>query len=85
MLTSEALLDRLRKASVPASAIQSIRDVADDAQVEAAGMLGAPESPPLEGYRDVALPLRIGGARPRGERATAEAGEQTVEVLGELG
>ncbi len=83
--TSAELLDLLRGASVPASAIRSIADVVDDAQVEAAGMLGAPDKHGVDGYRDVSLPLRIDGARPRAEGTPPAPGAHTVEVLGELG
>jgi crotonobetainyl-CoA:carnitine CoA-transferase CaiB-like acyl-CoA transferase len=84
-LTSAELLERLRAAAVPASAIHSIADVVDDPQVAAAGMLGAPAKPGVDGYRDVSLPVRIRGARPRAAGTPPAPGEHTVEVLAELG
>jgi len=83
--TSTELLVRLRAGSVPASAIQSIADVVDDAQVAAAGMLPHSQKPDVPGYRDVSLPLRMDGARPRADGSPPAVGQHTEEVLRELG
>jgi crotonobetainyl-CoA:carnitine CoA-transferase CaiB-like acyl-CoA transferase len=84
-LSSAELLERLRAASVPASAIHGIDEVVNDAQVAAAGMLGAPTKPGVGGYRDVSLPVRIAGERPRAGGTPPAPGEHTVAVLAELG
>jgi formyl-CoA transferase len=84
-LSSAELLERLREASVPASAIQSIADVVADPQVEAAGMLGSSPHPDVPDYRDVSLPLRMEGARPAGATAPPAPGAHTEEVLLEIG
>lgn len=84
-LSTEELLDRARRHSVPASAIQGIADVARDEQVAVSGMLGHRPHHRSEEYRDVSLPLRMGGARPSGERPPPRPGEHTVEVLEALG
>ncbi len=84
-LSTHALLDRMREHAVPASAIQSIPDVVDDPQVAVSEMIvGRPHARAAD-YRDVALPLRAGGRRPRAERPPPEPGEHTTEVLRELG
>jgi crotonobetainyl-CoA:carnitine CoA-transferase CaiB-like acyl-CoA transferase len=84
-LTTDELLRRLRAASVPASAIRSISEVVEDEQVLHADMLRAVPHPEIEGYRDVSLPLRIDGDRPRSDGAPPASGADTVEVLEELG
>ncbi len=84
-LSTEDLLSLARLKSVPASAIRSISEVVEDEQVEAAGMMPASDHPQAEGYRDVSLPLRIDGVRPRGEGPPPASGGHTVEVLSELG
>jgi crotonobetainyl-CoA:carnitine CoA-transferase CaiB-like acyl-CoA transferase len=84
-LTTEELLRRAKEHSIPASAIQSIDEVVDDPQVEAAGMFPSVVHPAVDGYRDVSLPLRMDGARPRAEGVPPARGEHSVEILEELG
>ncbi len=84
-LGSEALLERLHDAAVPASAIHSIDRVAADPQVEVAGMVPPAPNPRLPDYRDVSLPLRMNGVRPRAPQAPPGVGEHSEEVLAELG
>jgi crotonobetainyl-CoA:carnitine CoA-transferase CaiB-like acyl-CoA transferase len=83
--STEDLLEALRARSVPASAIQSIDQVAVHPQVHAAGMLHRAPHARAADYTDVSLPLRVGGARPRGASPPPLAGEQTIELLGEIG
>jgi crotonobetainyl-CoA:carnitine CoA-transferase CaiB-like acyl-CoA transferase len=84
-LGTAELLERLQAASVPASAIRSIAEVVADPQVLRSDMLHPVPHPEVEEYRDVSLPLRIDGARPRGEGLPPASGAHTVEVLEELG
>lgn len=84
-LTTGELLGRTREHSIPASAIQSIDQVVRDTQVEAAGMFPHRAHPDIDGYRDVSLPLRIDGARPRADRVPPARGAHSVEILEELG
>lgn len=83
--TTGALLAVLHRHAVPASAIQDIPEVVENEQVAAAGMI--PEAPHHRGagYRDVAIPLRMDGARPRADAVPPRAGEHTVAVLAEAG
>jgi crotonobetainyl-CoA:carnitine CoA-transferase CaiB-like acyl-CoA transferase len=83
--TSAELLEKLRAASVPASAIQSIADVVDDTQVAAAGMLPSSPHPGVPDYRDVSLPVRMDGTRPRARTGPPASGQDSTDVLRELG
>jgi crotonobetainyl-CoA:carnitine CoA-transferase CaiB-like acyl-CoA transferase len=84
-LDSSELLERLRRAAVPASAIHTIADVVDDGQVAVTGMLGETLHPAVPGYRDLSLPLKVDGARPRADSAPPAPGQHTIEVLDGLG
>lgn len=84
-LTTAQLLERMREHSVPASAIRTIGEVASDEQVEAAGMLAPLPHARSEDYRDVPIPLRLDGDRPRAPLPPPTPGEHTAEVLSELG
>jgi crotonobetainyl-CoA:carnitine CoA-transferase CaiB-like acyl-CoA transferase len=79
------LLDLTRRYAVPCSAIRDIAEVVADPQVAAAELIERAADPELPDYRDVALPLRLDGARPRGPVTPPHAGEHTREVLAELG
>jgi crotonobetainyl-CoA:carnitine CoA-transferase CaiB-like acyl-CoA transferase len=79
------LLDLTRRHAVPCSAIRDIAEVVADEQVEAAGLIEAAADAEVEGYRDVALPLRIYGSRPRAAVTPPRPGEHSREILAELG
>ena len=84
-LSTAELLALARLHAVPASAIQTIPEVVDDAQVTEAGMFVSTPHPSISGYRDVSLPLRIDSIRPRAEGAPPACGAHTSEILKELG
>lgn len=83
--TTAGLLAALKERSVPASAIHRVDEVVEDTQVEAVGMLGSPDHPDIADYRDVSLPLRIDGQRPRASLTPPAPGQHTREVLAEVG
>lgn len=82
---TDDLQRRLDSARVPSAPIQDIGQLAHDRQVLADGLLEEVEHPRIPGYRNVAFPLRFGGARPPVRSAPPDLGEHTGEVLGELG
>lgn len=82
---TRALEARLREAAVPCAPILGVDEVAREPQTEAAGIFGAVPHPGIEGYRNVALPLRTGGERPEIRRVPPRPGEHGREVLRELG
>ncbi len=85
VLDTESVVELMRSFSVPCSPIQDLAEVVGDPQVAAAEIFPEVQGARLEGYRDVALPFRINGTRPRGERPVPRRGEHTREILAELG
>ena len=82
---TEDLLELMHDHAVPCSPIQNMAEVAAHPQVVEAGLLPMADHPAVSNYRDVALPLRVDGERPRGVRPPPAAGEHTGEILAELG
>lgn len=83
--TTAELLDLTRRYAVPCSAIRNIAEVVADEQVAAAELIQKAPDPEVEGYRDVAIPLRLDGQRPRAPSTPPLPGEHTREILAELG
>lgn len=84
-LSTAEMLERAKRHGVPCSAIQDIGEVVDDAQVAANEMLTAAPTQDLPDYRDLSLPVRMEGSRPRGRGAPPGAGQHTDEILEGLG
>ena len=83
--STEDLLELMHDHAVPCSPIQNMAEVAAHPQVVEVGLLPMADHPAVSNYRDVALPLRVDGERPRGVRPPPAAGEHTGEILAELG
>ncbi len=83
--TTEDLWALLRDHSVPCSPIHDMADVVNDEQVAASGMLPHVDHPGIPEYRDIAMPVRWDGDRPKTTRTPPAAGEHTLEILSELG
>ena len=83
--TTADLLEIMHDHEVPCSPIQNMAEVAAHPQVVEAGLLPLADNPAISDYRDVALPLRVDGERPRGDRPPPAAGQHTGEILAELG
>ena len=84
-LTTAELLELGKKHAVPCSAIHDIAQVVADPQFEASEMFVSAPNPEVADYRDLSLPLRMDGERPRGQRSPPRQGEHTREILCELG
>ena len=84
-LTTAELLELGREHQVPCSAIHDVAQVVADPQVEASEMFVSAPNPEVDDYRDLSLPLRLDGERPRGQGSPPRQGEHTDEILAELG
>jgi crotonobetainyl-CoA:carnitine CoA-transferase CaiB-like acyl-CoA transferase len=84
-LSTAALGELLDRHDVPSAPIQDVAQVAEDPQIEAAGLLAPLPASGIAGYRDVPVSFRWDGERPRSERPPPRTGEHTAEVLDELG
>ena len=80
-----ALLERLRAADVTCAPLQSLDQVAADAQTKASEMLAPTPHPALPDLQTVALPIRWDGTRPSPRRPPPRVGEHTAEILAGLG
>lgn len=83
-MTTDQFLALGREHQVPCSAIHDLAQVVADEQVGASGMIAPQPNPEVEGYRDLSLPLRMEGTRPRAPLPPPRSGEHTREVLAEL-
>lgn len=77
---SEAWLERLRDAGVPAAPVQDVAQVAESEQTQALGILQD-----LSGFRTVGLPLSADGERVAYPSPPPALGEHSAEILAEAG
>ena len=84
-MTTEEFMELGRRHQVPCSRIHDIAEVVADEQIAASEMIAPQPNAEVEDYRDLSLPVRIEGARPRSPQGPPRAGEHTREILSELG
>lgn len=78
-------VDRLSRAGVPSSPIQSIDQVVSHPQTREVGILRQVHHPEIPGYTDVGLPVRWDGSRPETRLPPPRLGADTRDVLRMLG
>jgi formyl-CoA transferase len=83
--TSASWVERLNKAEVPAGPIYKMDEVFADPQVQHLGMAATVEHPKLGPIKIVGQPIKLSRTPASVHTATAELGEHTDVVLGELG
>jgi crotonobetainyl-CoA:carnitine CoA-transferase CaiB-like acyl-CoA transferase len=77
--------DALLAHDVPCSRVRTLADVAADPQVAALGLLAPVAHRAIPNFQMVDLPLKIDGRRAAAQVAPPAVGQDTDEVLGELG
>ena len=83
--TSEEWLALFRKLDIAAMVVKSIEDLMEDPQIRAAGLLVETEHPTEGVLREVAPPARWSDTPAAIRRHAPNIGEQSREILGELG
>jgi crotonobetainyl-CoA:carnitine CoA-transferase CaiB-like acyl-CoA transferase len=79
------LVDMLHKHDVPATPVNTVPQVLQDAQTEALGIVQRLDHPRLGDIPIVSMPLTFSGERPPVRRAAPARGEHTDAVLEECG
>jgi crotonobetainyl-CoA:carnitine CoA-transferase CaiB-like acyl-CoA transferase len=79
------LLELLLRHDVPATPVNSVPQVLQDAQTQARGIVQRVRHPRLGDIPMVSMPLTFGGERPPVRRAPPARGEHTEAVLAECG
>lgn len=83
--STEGWAERLWDAGVPCSPIQTIDQVVTDPQTEAVDILRPTAHPTIEGYTEVGIPVSWNGMRPETVRVPPDLGQDTREILQEVG
>jgi len=83
--TTEAWTEKLWEAGVPCSPIRSMDQVVTDPQTEAVDILRPASHPRIDGYSEVGIPVSWNGARPETVRVPPDLGQDTREILREVG
>ena len=60
----DALERLLRRVGIPSNPVRSVAEALDEPQLAATGIVQAIRSAPIQGFKSVGLPLKIGGRRP---------------------
>jgi crotonobetainyl-CoA:carnitine CoA-transferase CaiB-like acyl-CoA transferase len=71
--------------TIPCSRVHSVADLANDAQLDALGMLVEMPHPDIPDFRVVDIPLMLNGERATHRFPPPRLGEQTASILEELG
>jgi len=83
--TTQAVIDRLRAAGVPVSAVNDLTQLLQDPQVEALALCQQLAAPGLSGVRAVGTPIRLNGERSFDPRFSGRVGQDTQAVLQDAG
>lgn len=83
--TTEVWAKKLWGAGVPCSPIRTIDQVVSEPQTEALGILRPTAHPRIDGYSEVGIPVSWSGMRPKTVRVPPELGQDTREILQEIG
>lgn len=81
----EDLRERLTSVGVPCSAVNSVPDLVDDAQVRALGLIESLAHPGIENFEVVNLPITFDGDYPPLRTAPPQLGADTLDILADLG
>ena len=84
-LPTQSLVDRLRTAGVPVSAVNDIAQLLDDPQVAALALHQAIDAPGLSGVQAIGTPIRINGKRLFDAHLSTRVGQDTEAILAESG
>ena len=83
--TTADIIARVRKAGVPCASVNSIKDAMDDPHVKERDILDSMDHPECGPIKFVCNPIIRNGKIPKVRFPSPAIGEQTVEVLSELG
>lgn len=83
--TTETWTQRLWDAGVPCSPIRTMDQVVTDPQTEAVDILRSAPHPRIDGYAEVGIPVSWSGVRPETVHVPPKLGQDTRDVLREVG
>lgn len=84
-LSTQTVVERLRAAGVPVSAVNDMAQLLSDAQVGALALHHPIAAPGLDRVQAVGTPIRLDGERPFDARLSVRVGQDTEAILREAG